>query len=275
METEQVLYFILASLGLLVLISLLTGQNLFAAVVTNMTQQRTSIDVLKASGTNEPEQNGEFYNYLVKINADLDVSPEPKQDIPVVSVFYFKDKYERGSEFTISAGEKRLSVPLEANILSRSPPLSEETVGDEKTFNEGQDYLFYVGRGVFKIGMHDIHLEGLPWGMECVTKFRVECRDMLQYTGKLKSCENDIDKDCITTVQLCDGSVTIKATELDCKESTATVDVDAEGDVEWDAPEYAVISFFERSGCTDTIRDLSLLKGACSNDFLGSERVTV
>lgn len=272
---EQAAYFLMAIIALAVILAIFFVYNSYGSLVGNLTQTRTIFTVASANGEADMQQVGESYEYTLRISPDIQVNHEPKDYMNVVSVVRFKGRHARATEFPLPRGEKRIQPQIEATIKSPYPPLSDGSQGTN-TFVEGQEYVIRSGSGgVFKVGMTEIKQKysifdplKLP---ECAASFAAECKDLIQYANDLLVCEEGFDHECSRKLELCGGSVTITLIGPPTRVcETADADITAEGGKEWQAPETATISFFEKSGCTELIKNAGSLLSSCPGNLLGS-----
>ena len=272
---EQAAYFLMALIALLVILAIFFGYNSYGSLVGNLTQTRTIFTVVSANGEADMQQIGESYEYTLRISPDIQANPEPKEDMNVISVVRFKGRHTRATEFSLPRGEKRIQPQIEATIKSAYPPLRDGSPGIN-TFIEGQEYVIRTDSGgVFTVGMTEIKQKysifdplKLP---ECAATFMAECKDLIQYANDLLVCEEGFDHKCSRKLELCGGSVTITLKGPPTRVcETADVDIAAEGGEDWQASETVTISFFEKSDCTELIKNAGSLLSSCPGNLLGS-----
>jgi hypothetical protein len=68
---------------------------------------------------------------------------------------------------------------------------------------------------------------------------------------------------------MCDGSVHIRADEVDCNLKTAKIFAKFNGGMNYEAGDEVGISFWNQSLCVDSAIDYDSLWSYCSGDFLG------
>ena len=278
----MVVYFVIALVALLIILTPFIGYDAFGSFVGNFTNKKSTITVIDASGESGYQQNGEFYDYDLVIRATLQIKPRVQNEINVVPVIIFKDQFSVANEFLVSPNDEILEIPLMAVIKSDYPPLTEDS-SPQLVFKKNQDYVVRAGTGVFKVGMSELSstlkFEGILPVQHCTARFRAECENLEKFhlirnSDLLFACEEGFSEECSNTVKLCSGFVTVTLRNADCQEKRATVDIEAEGTIEWEPKDRAAVLFFRKSNCIELQKDVSKWIGSCTEDFLGSTQRT-
>jgi len=293
---EQVYYFFIVLVVLVIALFLSPGQNAYGALRGNLTESRTSVEKLTAGSLvlDSPQKGismpiNSYYNYDITAVVNLKVTPKPDKPLQIIPVINFKNVYAPADEnIILAAGEDSYNGPVHQTITARIPP--RRFGSGDVTFVEGQECFFRAGGSeqIFLAGVLDIaekitsfkNINVIPPEFEktCKAKFFVECKSQLKTYTYLKACDDIAkpDAECSQMTSLCGVDVSIVVDSLDCKEGTATVLIKAEGDVpmpDWKAQETVKMQFFRKSSCVDLAvlnKDFSRLKELCTQDFLGA-----
>jgi hypothetical protein len=299
MEEINNIHDILIMLAALVIIFIMFfGYNMIPSAKQNVTVTTEILTVSASASSGMPVDAPlpGLLTYTINTNVQYGLSPAPDEDVTVVPVYSFKGTDKKGEPFIIKKDMLQDSYTSIIRIDTRAPPLDYggqsadiDSINGGRGMVEGESYKFGPERDItnYRVTLLKVDYSNLakkitpdnlePLVLTCAANFLVECKNTIESTGRLQTCDDAAlpDDDCRSTMRMCGGDVIITVTgQTDCSGGRAYgVHVETTPtDYTFDALEKIGLYFFKDSACVEKASTLDGLRTCVYVDKYGNQQ---
>lgn len=301
MDTQSIVFYLLVGLIVLVIVFAFNESLLASGLLQNVSRNLTrplSISLLNGDDAKgmelhidptklgRPEDTGRGYSYKITVTPKLVLTSHDPGSIDVISIMGFKGqsvraRIKKGGEsdkFTIQP-DKAEDFTLTASIETDIQPITTH----ENVFNgalgetmpilvkSGASSVLVTASTGYSYPIFNPEDTVLP---TCRAKFNLRGSCRSTSSDYMRKCTDEEPNACRQSIDFCNGTVTISVRDIRCGDGIVDVEeLEYAGGEEWAPGEEVVLSFWKDNvprDCTRQTTDYKILKGLCSQYFLGA-----